>query len=276
MKNTGIILVLKDINNNRYITKSDKYILALALLQDESEIPVEIKPLALIYKANALSVKKYRINCLDKLKYSIIKRVFDTEYEMIDDLDLGRLIFDIFLYFENGKKKIKTKYNASYYSIYISQILIFDKKNAELNIVRKKRKAARAKAAAIPNAYNLLAQDHRIQQIKKRKVSDEYIQQAKLNFAKWWALVPFTKKCKSSCRRLFIADTIMNDPQNFQNLLRNFKYYHTELKLDSLQSNTLKFLLDEPHLRAYYHESYADYMENKRVLAKPWVPQQGD
>jgi len=274
MKNTGIVLVLKDISNNRYITQSDKYILTLALFQEESEIPLEIKPLALIYKSTALSIKKYKINCLDKLKYTIIKRIFDTEYELIDDTDLGRLIYDIFLYFETNKKKIKTKYNASYYSLYISQLLIFDKKKADLNIVRDKRKAARAKAATVPNAYDLLSNDHRIKEFKKQKLSDAYIKQAKINFAKWWSVVPFKKTNKASCRRLFIADTNLNEPYNFQTMFRNFKYYHSELKLDSLQSNTLKFLLDEPHLRAYYRETYIEYIENKMALSKPWLPKQ--
>jgi len=269
MKNTGIILILKEIYQNIYVISSDKYKLFNAMFEEESYITGDIKPLALIYRSNAFHIKRYRIECLDKLKYQILANIFETEEAELDPLTLGRLMFELFEYFEYSKKHLKTKYNSSYYSIYISQLNLFDKKKVELNIVREKRKQARAKASERPNAYGRLANDSRIKHFDKKIVNEDYIKQAKINFAKFWSFAPMEQKNKASCKRLFIADTELNSPFNIKRFMVNLTLYKGNY--DFTNTNTFEFLINEKELRTYYQATYDEVRSTRKIMEQNWI-----
>jgi len=271
MKNTGTILILRDIYQNIYIPNVDKYKLFNAMFDDDvRNIEQLIRPLALIYRSNAFHIKKYRIDCIAKLEYSVLSNIFEIEEGELDSLALGRLLFETFEYIDLAKKHIKTKYNASYYSLYISQIKLFDKKKARLNVVRKKRQEARAKVSNRPNAYGRLAKDNRIKKFNKDNVSNEYLDQAKINFAMFWKIAPMEKKNKASCRRLFISDTKLNDVNNFHRLKMNMTIYRANY--DFTNTNTFDFLLDEDKLKKVYQETFYERKEREKVFAKGWLP----
>ena len=272
MKNIALIIILKEIDQNQYIEALDKSELMTYLLTNNVEnIKSDLIPLASIYKSHAESIKRYRISCIDKLKFKMLVQCTDNLSDKLSYDKISRLIYELFEYLEYGKKHIKTKYNSCYYSIYTSQIIKYDKDKSNLSDIQAKRRQARAKETNRPGAYTLLAQDKRIQQFHKGKQSQKYLYDSNIRFLKFWACCPLKKVNKSSCRKLFVADGQINwDNNSFQNMLNMFEIDFDKYKSDLTGVSTFDFLLNTKlcHANLQYITTSDSKMRNE--LAKRW------
>ena len=108
MRNT-IIIVLREIDKNEYINLNDKRKLMTALLlEQENKLNSDLLALASIYRMHEQTIKRYRVNCTDKLEYKILTQSIGLVDKLPID-KLRRFIHEIFEYMEYGRKHIKTK-----------------------------------------------------------------------------------------------------------------------------------------------------------------------